>query len=110
MKIYTSHRILSNLKKDECSIVLIIITVIDSLIRKFSGKVYWANHPFHLHGYVFAVLGMRRLGNSTTLQAVSIDASSIIIIMRHDYMHLLDKLPNKAFISEYYELNEINYS
>ncbi|RXG55256.1 Laccase-12 [Armadillidium vulgare] len=29
-----------------------------------------SSHPFHLHGYVFAVLGMEKLGEMTTLQDV----------------------------------------
>ncbi|RXG70035.1 Laccase-6, partial [Armadillidium vulgare] len=35
------------------------------------GAIYYANHPFHLHGHAFAVLGMERIGvHSTTLKAV----------------------------------------
>lgn len=34
------------------------------------GLPYNANHPFHLHGYKFKVLGMDRLGNSTTEEIV----------------------------------------
>ncbi|XP_069129876.1 uncharacterized protein [Argopecten irradians] len=34
------------------------------------GKVFNANHPMHLHGYKFKVIGMDRLNDSTTLEEV----------------------------------------
>ncbi|KAK8384504.1 hypothetical protein O3P69_009357 [Scylla paramamosain] len=41
----------------------------DSLVELIlvdEGVVYWANHPFHLHGHAFQVLAMGRLGENTT--------------------------------------------
>ncbi|CAL4125286.1 unnamed protein product, partial [Meganyctiphanes norvegica] len=40
------------------------------LILVDRGVVYWANHPFHLHGHSFRVLAMGRLGEETTLKKI----------------------------------------
>lgn len=40
------------------------------ILEHFSGFVYDANHPFHLHGYNFRVIGMERLGPNVTREAV----------------------------------------
>nr|XP_045582741.1 laccase-4-like isoform X1 [Procambarus clarkii] len=54
----------------------------DSLVELIlvdEGVVYWANHPFHLHGHTFWVLAMGRLGENTTLQKVQeLDAAGLI--------------------------------
>jgi len=45
----------------------------DSLVEVVlidKGHTYYANHPFHLHGHVFAVLGMERLGHNTSREEV----------------------------------------
>ncbi|KAI8423722.1 hypothetical protein MSG28_012753 [Choristoneura fumiferana] len=34
------------------------------------GVTFDANHPFHLHGHSFRVIGMRRLANETTIEEV----------------------------------------
>lgn len=34
------------------------------------GFTYDANHPFHLHGYSFRVLGLERLGSNITVEKV----------------------------------------
>ncbi|KAK3090802.1 hypothetical protein FSP39_014772 [Pinctada imbricata] len=34
------------------------------------GKIWDANHPMHLHGYSYRVIGMDRLNSSTTLEQV----------------------------------------
>lgn len=54
----------------------------DSLIELVlvdEGVVYWANHPFHLHGHTFKVLAMGRLGEETTMKKVKeLDAAGQI--------------------------------
>lgn len=35
-----------------------------------SGFAYDANHPFHLHGYNFRVIGMDRLGKNITKEKI----------------------------------------
>ncbi|CAG9122108.1 unnamed protein product [Plutella xylostella] len=43
------------------------------------GNTYDANHPFHLHGYAFRVVGMRRLGSSTSAEEVkAYDAAGLL--------------------------------
>ncbi|KAK7068432.1 Multicopper oxidase [Halocaridina rubra] len=45
----------------------------DSLVELIlvdEGYVYWANHPFHIHGHTFSVIGMGRLGENTTLEKI----------------------------------------
>nr|XP_053649016.1 uncharacterized protein LOC128700086 [Cherax quadricarinatus] len=45
----------------------------------YLSVVYWANHPFHLHGHAFQVLAMGRLGENTTLRKVQeMDAAGLI--------------------------------
>lgn len=34
------------------------------------GFAYDANHPFHLHGHAFRVIGMERLGSNVTLEKI----------------------------------------
>lgn len=34
------------------------------------GFAYDANHPFHLHGHAFRVIGMERLGHNVTLEKI----------------------------------------
>jgi len=35
------------------------------------GFQYYANHPFHLHGNAFRVMGLERLGENVTIEMVS---------------------------------------
>ncbi|RLU22355.1 hypothetical protein DMN91_004633 [Ooceraea biroi] len=40
------------------------------LVLVDEGVPYDANHPFHLHGYLFRVVAMKRIGNTTTVDEV----------------------------------------
>lgn len=48
----------------------------------FSGFVYDANHPFHLHGHSFYVVGMDRLGSNVTSDKV-LELDSLGMIERN---------------------------
>ncbi|KAK4310942.1 hypothetical protein Pmani_017529 [Petrolisthes manimaculis] len=54
----------------------------DSLVEVIlvdEGVVYWANHPFHLHGHKFHVVAMGRMGENTTLAKIKeMDALGLI--------------------------------
>ncbi|KAL0274857.1 UNVERIFIED_CONTAM: hypothetical protein PYX00_002890 [Menopon gallinae] len=44
------------------------------------GFAYDANHPFHLHGYSFRVIGMDRLGNNVTKEKIQdIDKKGLLM-------------------------------
>ncbi|XP_041972453.1 laccase-4-like [Aricia agestis] len=55
----------------ECSHVLSVRknAVVEVIILD-EGVTFDANHPFHLHGNYFRVVGMRRLGNDTTIEEI----------------------------------------
>ncbi|XP_064103002.1 uncharacterized protein LOC135213077 isoform X1 [Macrobrachium nipponense] len=62
-----------NCKGEFCYCPHVLNVEKDSLVELIlvdEGFVYWANHPFHLHGHTFKVVGMGRLGENTTLQAI----------------------------------------
>lgn len=55
----------------ECSHVLSVrLNSIVEIIIVDEGVTFDANHPFHLHGHSFRVVGMRRLANDTTIEEV----------------------------------------
>lgn len=55
----------------ECSHVLSVkLNSVVEVIIVDEGKTFDANHPFHLHGHNFRVVGMRRLNASTTVDQV----------------------------------------
>ncbi|XP_042224188.1 laccase-1-like [Homarus americanus] len=77
-----------NCKGDFCYCPHILNVKRNSLIELIlvdEGVVYWANHPFHLHGHTFQVLAMGRLGENTTLGKVQeMDAAGLI---KRNYDH-----------------------
>lgn len=55
----------------ECSHVLSVkLNSVVEVIILDEGVTFDANHPFHLHGHSFRVVGMRRLANETTIDEV----------------------------------------
>ncbi|KAM3962212.1 uncharacterized protein ACR2FA_003712 [Aphomia sociella] len=55
----------------ECSHVLSVkLNSVVEIIILDEGVTFDANHPFHLHGHSFRVVGMRRLANETTIEEV----------------------------------------
>lgn len=55
----------------QCSHVLSVkLNSIVEVIIVDEGVTFDANHPFHLHGHYFRVVGMRRLNASTTIEKV----------------------------------------
>ncbi|CAH2239675.1 laccase-2-like [Pararge aegeria] len=55
----------------ECSHVLSVRkNAVVEVIIVDEGVTFDANHPFHLHGHNFRVVGMRRLSNTTTIEEV----------------------------------------
>lgn len=45
-----------------------------------AGFTYNANHPFHLHGHPFRVVGMDRLGQSVTVDMVkALDKANLLV-------------------------------
>lgn len=55
----------------ECSHVLSVrLNSVVEIIIVDEGVTFDANHPFHLHGHSFRVVGMRRLANDTTIDEV----------------------------------------
>ncbi|XP_053620154.1 uncharacterized protein LOC128680776 [Plodia interpunctella] len=55
----------------ECSHVLSVkLNSVVELIILDEGVTFDANHPFHLHGHSFRVVGLRRLANETTIEEV----------------------------------------
>lgn len=55
----------------ECSHVLSVkLNSVVEVIIVDEGVTFDANHPFHLHGHNFRVVGMRRLNASTTIEQV----------------------------------------
>ncbi|XP_050689230.1 uncharacterized protein LOC126981747 [Eriocheir sinensis] len=75
----TSRR---NCRGDFCHCPHVLNVEKDSLVELVlvdEGVVYWANHPFHLHGHAFQVLAMGRLGENTTKAKVQeMDAAGLI--------------------------------
>ncbi|KAK6628330.1 hypothetical protein RUM43_002142 [Polyplax serrata] len=54
-------------KKCQCTHVLQVpLNAVVEVILIDEGKPFQANHPFHLHGYKFRVVGMNRLGDTIT--------------------------------------------
>lgn len=64
----------------ECSHVYQVqLNSVVELILIDEGFAYDANHPFHLHGYGFRVIGMERLGKNVTVEQVkALDAAGRI--------------------------------
>ncbi|XP_072946321.1 uncharacterized protein [Epargyreus clarus] len=55
----------------ECSHVLSVKkNAVVEIIIVDEGVTFDANHPFHLHGHNFRVVGMRRLANDTTIEEI----------------------------------------
>ncbi|KAK7867607.1 hypothetical protein R5R35_014805 [Gryllus longicercus] len=55
----------------ECShVIQVPLHSVLEIVLIDEGVTYNANHPFHLHGYAFRVVGMERLGESTSLEEV----------------------------------------
>ncbi|KAL4713687.1 hypothetical protein ACJJTC_004218 [Scirpophaga incertulas] len=55
----------------ECSHVLSVkLNSVVEIIILDEGVTFDANHPFHLHGHSFRVVGMRRLANETTIEEI----------------------------------------
>lgn len=55
----------------ECPHVLSVkLNSVVEVIIVDEGVTFDANHPFHLHGHPFRVVGLRRLGNETTVDEV----------------------------------------
>lgn len=55
----------------ECSHVLSVkLNSVVELIIVDEGVTFDANHPFHLHGHSFRVVGLRRLSNVTTVDEI----------------------------------------
>ncbi|XP_054257860.1 uncharacterized protein LOC128982847 [Macrosteles quadrilineatus] len=68
-----SSQDLSHCRSEYCECANIINVPLNSnveLILIDKGQTYNANHPFHLHGYAFRVVGMDRLGNQTKVHVV----------------------------------------
>ncbi|KAF5305483.1 hypothetical protein FQA39_LY01574 [Lamprigera yunnana] len=60
-----------NDKYCECTHVLqVALNSVVELILIDKGFAYDANHPFHLHGYTFRVVGMGKLGDNVTPEKV----------------------------------------
>lgn len=56
----------------ECSHVLqVTLNSVVEVIMIDEGFTFDANHPFHLHGHSFRVLGMERLSSNVTVDKVS---------------------------------------
>ena len=64
----------------ECSHVLKVpLHSTVELVLIDEGFTFDANHPFHLHGHAFRVVGMERLGDNVTMEEVqSLDAAGRI--------------------------------
>lgn len=64
----------------ECTHVLqVSLNSVVELILIDKGFAYDANHPFHLHGYTFRVVGMGKLGaNVTTTEVEEFDKKGLI--------------------------------
>nr|BAJ06131.1 laccase 1 isoform S [Nephotettix cincticeps] len=81
--LYCSSQDLSSCKREYCECANIINVPLNSnveLILIDKGKTYNANHPFHLHGYAFRVVGMDRLGQNTKVHVVkSLDESGKLV-------------------------------
>ncbi|KAF2361462.1 Multicopper oxidase type 1 [Trinorchestia longiramus] len=63
----------NNCTTDFCACFHTLSVRKDSLVEMVlidKGLTYYANHPFHLHGHEFAVVGMGKLGSNTTRQEV----------------------------------------
>ncbi|KAI5644658.1 multicopper oxidase domain-containing protein [Phthorimaea operculella] len=55
----------------ECSHVLSVkLNSVVEIVLVDEGVTFDANHPFHLHGHNFRVVGMRRLASNTTIEQV----------------------------------------
>lgn len=55
----------------ECSHVLSVkLNSVVEVIIVDEGVTFDANHPFHLHGHSFRVVGLRRLANDTTIDQI----------------------------------------
>ncbi|KAJ8708350.1 hypothetical protein PYW07_010475 [Mythimna separata] len=55
----------------ECSHVLAVkLNSVVELIIVDEGVTFDANHPFHLHGHSFRVVGLRRLAKDTTIEEI----------------------------------------
>lgn len=64
----------------ECSHVYQVrLNSVVELVLIDEGFAYDANHPFHLHGYGFRVIGMDRLGKNVTVEQIkALDAAGKI--------------------------------
>ncbi|XP_039275445.1 laccase isoform X2 [Nilaparvata lugens] len=70
---FCDHSKLNNCTSQSChctNVIKIPLGDVVELILIDEGHTYNANHPFHLHGHAFRVVGMDRLGEETTLQQV----------------------------------------
>lgn len=71
---FCDHKSLNNCtggNQCECTNVIEIpLGDVVELILIDEGNTYNANHPFHLHGHAFRVIGMDRLGENTSVRIV----------------------------------------
>ncbi|RXG69216.1 Laccase-12 [Armadillidium vulgare] len=71
-KLYCNSSTVSNCETEFCRCTHILEMKLGSLVEVIlvdRGSMD-ANHPFHLHGYKFAVLGMEKVGDIITLEDV----------------------------------------
>ncbi|GBP81803.1 Laccase-11 [Eumeta japonica] len=63
----------SSCKQDYCECSHVLSVKLNSVVEVIivdEGVTFDANHPFHLHGHNFRVVGMRRLSNFTDVETV----------------------------------------
>uniref|UniRef100_A0A1B6FJ43 Laccase n=1 Tax=Cuerna arida TaxID=1464854 RepID=A0A1B6FJ43_9HEMI len=70
---FCDHQTLKNCNTTFCTCTNVIHVPLGSVVEIIlidKGVTYNANHPFHLHGHPFRVVGMDRLGQSVDIETV----------------------------------------